>query len=72
MPIGTVRSRLWRAREALRLLMGIDEEAKSVAGEYGVARLIMVALQPCSRSLLQSRGRRAQARHLATGWIGGS
>jgi len=28
-PIGTVRSRLGRAREALRLLMGIDEESKS-------------------------------------------
>ena len=25
-PIGTIRSRLARAREALRLLMGIDEE----------------------------------------------
>ena len=35
-PIGTVRSRLARAREALRLLMGIDEEATSVAG--GVRR----------------------------------
>jgi DNA-directed RNA polymerase specialized sigma24 family protein len=32
-PIGTVRSRLGRAREALRLLMDIDEETKSVAGE---------------------------------------
>jgi RNA polymerase sigma-70 factor, ECF subfamily len=29
-PIGTIRSRLGRAREALRSLMGIDEEAKSV------------------------------------------
>src|SRR6516164_8667833 len=29
-PIGTVRSRLARAREALRLLMGIDEETESV------------------------------------------
>ena len=28
-PIGTVRSRLGRAREALRLLIGIDEETKS-------------------------------------------
>ena len=28
-PIGTVRSRLGRAREALRLLMGIDEQTKS-------------------------------------------
>jgi RNA polymerase sigma-70 factor, ECF subfamily len=28
-PIGTVRSRLGRAREALRLLMGIDEETTS-------------------------------------------
>jgi RNA polymerase sigma-70 factor (ECF subfamily) len=27
-PIGTVRSRLWRAREALRLLMGIDEDTE--------------------------------------------
>jgi RNA polymerase sigma-70 factor (ECF subfamily) len=31
-PIGTVRSRLGRAREALRVLMGIDEEAKGVDG----------------------------------------
>jgi RNA polymerase sigma-70 factor (ECF subfamily) len=31
-PIGTVRSRLGRAREALRLLMGIDEETESVDG----------------------------------------
>src|SRR6516162_2358084 len=30
LPIGTVRSRLGRAREALRLLMGIDEETESV------------------------------------------
>jgi RNA polymerase sigma-70 factor (ECF subfamily) len=28
-PIGTVRSRLGRARESLRLLMGIEEESKS-------------------------------------------
>jgi RNA polymerase sigma-70 factor (ECF subfamily) len=31
-PIGTVRSRLGRAREALRVLMGIDEETKAVDG----------------------------------------
>jgi RNA polymerase sigma-70 factor (ECF subfamily) len=30
LPIGTIRSRLSRAREALRSLMGIDEETKSV------------------------------------------
>ena len=30
LPIGTVRSRLGRAREALRLLMGIDEGTKRV------------------------------------------
>jgi len=44
-PIGTVRSRLGRAREALRLLMGIDEETKSAdrvvrrhaSGEDGIA-----------------------------------
>ena len=29
-PIGTIRSRLARARDALRSLMGIDEETKSV------------------------------------------
>ena len=29
-PIGTIRSRLARARDALRWLMGIDEETKSV------------------------------------------
>jgi hypothetical protein len=29
-PIGTIRSRLGRAREALRLLMGIDEGTKRV------------------------------------------
>jgi RNA polymerase sigma-70 factor (ECF subfamily) len=29
-PIGTIRSRLGRAREALRSLMGIDEETKTV------------------------------------------
>ena len=31
-PIGTVRSRLGRAREALRVLMGIDEDTESVDG----------------------------------------
>ena len=31
-PIGTVRSRLARAREALRVLMGIDEETERVDG----------------------------------------
>ncbi len=29
-PIGTIRSRLGRAREALRSLMGMNEETKSV------------------------------------------
>jgi len=29
-PIGTIRSRLGRAREALRLLMGIDEGTKRI------------------------------------------
>jgi len=29
-PIGTIRSRLGRARQALRLLMGIDDETASL------------------------------------------
>jgi RNA polymerase sigma-70 factor, ECF subfamily len=52
-PIGTVRSRLGRAREALRLLMGIDEDterARRVARRRPSSR---VALQLNSQSLLQ-------------------
>jgi RNA polymerase sigma-70 factor, ECF subfamily len=34
-PIGTIRSRLGRARQALRLLMGIDEKGPAV--DHGIA-----------------------------------
>jgi RNA polymerase sigma-70 factor, ECF subfamily len=34
-PIGTVRSRLSRARDSLRLLMGVDEDTERTGGGYG-------------------------------------
>src|ERR1700751_5486163 len=44
-PIGTVRSRLGRAREALRLLMGIDEDPEC-ARQMARARPLMIRPQP--------------------------